>query len=87
MVTCRFRSCPRCGGDTFIDRDVYGWYEHCLQCGYLRDLKSVVGLGQQQAYGGKEKGRRVRTLSEGKLPAMVDRVYILLDIVGGKAEW
>ena len=32
------RSCPRCGGDLFTDRDVYGEYLQCLQCGYLRDL-------------------------------------------------
>jgi len=35
----RFRSCPRCKGDIFIDRDYLGWYEHCLQCGYQHDLK------------------------------------------------
>ncbi len=29
------KGCPRCGGDVFIDRDHYGWYRECLQCGYL----------------------------------------------------
>lgn len=37
----RFKSCPRCKGDVLIDKDVYGWYEQCLQCGYQRDLKNV----------------------------------------------
>ena len=36
------KSCPRCKGDVRVDRDEYGWYEECIQCGYVRDLKSVV---------------------------------------------
>ena len=29
-----FKSCQRCGGDTFVDRDLEGFYqEACLQCG------------------------------------------------------
>ncbi len=36
-------SCPRCNnGEVFIDRDHYGWYECCLQCGYSRDLTDVI---------------------------------------------
>lgn len=36
-------SCPRCDkGEVFIDRDHYGWYECCLQCGYTRDLPDVI---------------------------------------------
>jgi hypothetical protein len=30
--------CPRCRGLVVQDRDGYGSYEHCLYCGYLRDL-------------------------------------------------
>ena len=66
MVVWRFKSCQRCGGDTFIDRELNHWYEHCLQCGYLRDLESVVELGQQPASGIKEGMRRVKPLSKGK---------------------
>ncbi len=43
----RFKSCPRCRGDVLIDKDVYGWYEQCLQCGYQRDLKNVVKVKPQ----------------------------------------
>jgi len=32
------KSCPRCGGDLFIDRDADGWFEQCLQCSYRREL-------------------------------------------------
>ena len=38
----RLKSCPRCKGDIRLDRDQYGWYEECFQCGYVRDLKKVV---------------------------------------------
>ncbi len=33
-----FRGCPRCRGDLYLDKDIYGWYRKCLQCGYLQDL-------------------------------------------------
>jgi hypothetical protein len=39
----RVGSCPRCNnGEVFIDRDQYGWYECCLQCGYARDLPDFI---------------------------------------------
>ncbi len=41
MVMWKFRRCPRCNGDVFLDRDEYNWYEHCIQCGHARDLKSI----------------------------------------------
>lgn len=34
MVKWRLKSCPRCEGDIFLDRDLSGWFEHCIQCGY-----------------------------------------------------
>ena len=30
------RACPKCGGDLFMDRDMYGGYVKCLQCGLMR---------------------------------------------------
>ena len=65
MANWKLKSCPRCDGDMFIDRGLYGWSEHCLQCGYARDLRSTVNLGQQQAGSGEEKGKRVTVLSKG----------------------
>jgi ribosomal protein L37AE/L43A len=35
----RLKSCPKCKGDVRIDRDQYGWYEQCLQCGHVRDME------------------------------------------------
>jgi hypothetical protein len=43
MGKLRIGSCPRCKkGEVFIDRDHYGWYECCLQCGYSRDLPDIA---------------------------------------------
>ena len=39
----RLKSCPRCkNGDITLDRDYYGWYQLCIQCGYMRDLIIIV---------------------------------------------
>lgn len=32
------KSCPRCSGDVKLDRDNYGVYAKCLQCGFNRDF-------------------------------------------------
>lgn len=36
MVMWKVNSCPRCGGDLFLDIDEQTWLDHCLQCGYMR---------------------------------------------------
>jgi hypothetical protein len=33
--------CPKCGGNLYLDRDYNGWYEECLQCGFIKDLVLV----------------------------------------------
>ncbi len=38
----RLKSCPRCKGDVLVDRDHYGWYEWCLQCGYRHNLINII---------------------------------------------
>jgi hypothetical protein len=37
------------------NKDEYGWYEQCLQCGYLRDLETIVQVEQQRVKGKKTK--------------------------------
>ncbi len=32
------KSCPKCKGDLVLDRDMYGRYVKCLQCGLIRDI-------------------------------------------------
>jgi ribosomal protein S27AE len=36
--------CPRCGGAMFIDDDVDGWYEQCINCSYRHELKETEEL-------------------------------------------
>ena len=33
--------CPKCGGNIYLDNDIEGWYEECLQCGYMTELVEV----------------------------------------------
>ena len=49
MVDWKLKSCPRCGGDLFIDRDYNGWYQQCLQCGYMGELKDIREFSKQLA--------------------------------------
>jgi Zn ribbon nucleic-acid-binding protein len=52
----RFKSCPKCKtGDLTIDRDQYGWYEYCIQCGYQSELISVAESEHKQASGSKKR--------------------------------
>ena len=53
MVMWKLKSCPRCGGDISIDRELDGWCEQCLQCGYQRDIPSAVEVYRRS--GDKEK--------------------------------
>ena len=43
----RFKSCPKCNGYVDIERDHWGWFEQCLQHGYLRDPENMVEVKKQ----------------------------------------
>jgi hypothetical protein len=46
----RLNSCPRCKGDIILgNTDEYGWYEQCLQCGYVHDHEIIVQVERQPA--------------------------------------
>jgi hypothetical protein len=63
----RPKSCPRCKtGDIGVDRDHHGWYEYCIQCGYMRDLVGVVELEPKQSKQTKEGQPGVKTSGKGK---------------------
>jgi len=38
LARLRLKGCPRCKGDIVVEVDQWGWYEECIQCGYLQDL-------------------------------------------------
>ena len=41
MIKWKDKDCPRCKGNVYLEKDTYGWYEQCLQCGYSRDLDTL----------------------------------------------
>ena len=43
MGKWKINGCPRCGGSLFVDRDIDGWYEQCVNCSYRNELKVAVG--------------------------------------------
>ncbi len=32
------KACLRCKGDMYMNRDIYGEYGKCLQCGFMVDI-------------------------------------------------
>ena len=36
------KGCPKCRGDLFFEKDFYGSYFKCLQCGLMIDLDVQV---------------------------------------------
>lgn len=50
----RFKSCLKCSGDVFLDKDIDGWYEQCLQCGHTQYLDSMFEVREQRSGGGSK---------------------------------
>ena len=42
MGKWKISGCPRCSGSLFVDRDMDGWYEQCINCSYRSELKVSV---------------------------------------------
>jgi hypothetical protein len=38
-IAVEFKACPRCQGDLTANRDMYGAYNECLQCGFTQDIQ------------------------------------------------
>ena len=56
------KSCPKCKtGDLTLERDIYGWYECCIQCGYQRTLVNIVEQEARQL--GTARDREATVLS------------------------
>jgi hypothetical protein len=63
----RLDSCPKCKGQLLLEKDNYGLYQQCLQCGYLHDLQIFPVIDSEEIEDEKElvgshrvpaKGRR-----------------------------
>ena len=46
------RRCSRCDGNVYLDKDQYGWYVKCLQCGHTSDLRPVSEVNVDNDKGG-----------------------------------
>ena len=46
------RACFRCGGDVFLERDTYGAFFKCLQCGFARDIPTMDERSQSAGVNG-----------------------------------
>ena len=42
----KLKACPKCHGDLYLEKDQYGRFLSCLQCGYLTELLSEL-IGKQ----------------------------------------
>ena len=51
----KFKCCPKCDGDLFVDWDMNGWYVQCLQCGYLSDLETALKAKNEAVKKEREK--------------------------------
>ena len=49
------KGCPRCGGDLHSNRDIYGEYRECLQCGMMQDIPKRSRLFTQVIKDSKKK--------------------------------
>ena len=34
-----FKGCPRCKGDVYVEKDSFGTYRKCIQCGRMQELE------------------------------------------------
>ncbi len=34
----KLHGCKKCQGALILDKDEFGWFEECIQCGYTRDI-------------------------------------------------
>ncbi|MFC1944364.1 hypothetical protein ACFLX5_02565 [Chloroflexota bacterium] len=55
----KLKGCPRCEGDLFLEEDFDGWYEECLQCGYLHDLEDMEEFLERLTLGGDEQSGEI----------------------------
>lgn len=68
MTMWLLKNCSRCGGDIFIDRNSYGWFEQCLQCGYLYNMSNktkVDRYGEAKKELARQRGDGTAAPSQG----------------------
>ncbi len=51
------KACPRCRGDVKYERDIYGRYLECLQCGFLLSSRSEEVKASSEKSTGEKAAR------------------------------
>ena len=61
----KVQRCKRCHGAMILDRDEFGWYEECMQCGHTQDVNALgepslvpIAIGDpesEEKYGNRNK--------------------------------
>lgn len=46
MTEWKLKSCPRCNGDIYYEREDGDCYARCLQCGYVKLVNGASGLNE-----------------------------------------
>ena len=54
MAIPKLDSCPKCKGHLLLEKDNYGLYQQCLQCGYLHDLQTFPIIASYETREEKE---------------------------------
>ncbi|MDP2661310.1 MAG: hypothetical protein Q8R28_11345 [Dehalococcoidia bacterium] len=54
-----FRACPRCNGELCLDKDRYGPYIFCLQCGWQKGLEDFKPAAQVVLQAGPRRQEEV----------------------------
>lgn len=65
--------CPRCTGNLFDGHDIYSEYQHCLQCGFSREVSDEGSLDRILAHVLRNEGKHLTLPTARKLrvPAVV----------------
>jgi len=45
----KLHACKKCQGALILDKDEFGWYEECIQCGFTRDIPLVTSADKSLA--------------------------------------
>jgi hypothetical protein len=66
MTIPRLNSCPKCKGQLLLEKDNYGVYQQCLQCGYLHDLQTFPVIDGAEIEDEKELVGSRRVTAKGR---------------------
>ena len=60
------QKCPRCQGKMIPEEDLYGKYETCMMCGYVKETNVITVAALEKEKEELSKKKRVRSLRHGK---------------------